>query len=380
MSAIRINKYLLSASLLLTVIAARHAAAEGSAERAKQFPQISVSPEENRNNREPVTLCGFFPSPPKVTVRSILRHYKVLGNHADVILYQMEIPWEDFPDSPEAESEKIQELRGQMMLADREGLEKIFVIDPLNGLNRREFKNLPPSWEASFADPRVRASYKNFALRILREFKPAYLGLASEINSYQDAYPEDFPNYLNLYHEVYASLKAESPDINLFVTFQWEDLNNLWNQPEEEGFAPGVTKWNQIELFEPDLDLWAISTYPYITFSSGEDIPADYYSRLLERTDKPLAVSEGGWISKDYGHLTATPQDQTAYLEAIHNQIGERLAFWIYLLARDISIESYRALTSERDLETLRFFTTVGLITEAGRPKPALKVWDSYRR
>ncbi|RKX90283.1 MAG: hypothetical protein DRZ90_16460, partial [Spirochaetes bacterium] len=234
-------------------------------------------------------------------------------------------------------------------------------------------------WEASFKNPEVRSAIKNYALRIVREFHPRYLGLASEINSYADAYPEDFNNYLSLYKEIYDAVKAESPETKIFVTFQWEDLNNLWYQPEEQDYSPGKIKWNQIEIFEPRLDLWAISSYPYITFDNASDIPDDYYSRLLTRTDKELAVTEGGWISEDFKHLTATVEDQEGYLNAIHQQIGDRMAFWIYLLIQDINIESYSKYIKGADLETLGFFTTVGLISENGTPKPALSLWDRFR-
>ena len=325
------------------------------------------------------TAYGFFNSPPEITIESVFQLYNNLGEHADAVLYQSEVPWMDFRESPDGDSGKIEDLKNQIILADRENLEGIFVIDPLNGLNRREFQQLPEGWKASFSNPDVRSAMKNYALRIVREFHPRYLGLASEINTYADAYPEDFYNYLSLYQDIYDTVKAESPETKIFVTFQWEDLNNLWPQPEEKDYSPGKIKWNQIEIFEPRLDLWVISSYPYITFDSASDIPDNYYSRLLTRTDKELAVSEGGWISQDFKHLTATVKDQEGYLNAIHRQIGERMAFWIYLLIQDINIESYSKYIEGADLETLGFFTTVGLISKGGTPKPALSLWDQFR-
>ena len=305
--------------------------------------------------------------------------YELFGQHADVVLYQTEIPWEDFRDSSETNSNKINELQEQIELGSRRGLGYIFVIDPLNGLNRREFNNLPEDWEASFANPDVRSAFTNFTLRIVQEFHPAYLGLASEINTYADAHPDDFEHYLTLYREVYAAVKEISPETSIFVTFQWEDLNNLWAQPEESDFVQGEIKWQLIEAFEPELDLWVISSYPYIAFSSSEDIPPDYYSPLLEHTDKTLAVAEGGWISEDYLQLQASPEDQVNYLNAIHDQIGSRLTFWIYLLMQDINVDDYARFIPKKDLATLRFFETVGLISPDGTAKPALKTWDSYR-
>lgn len=166
------------------------------------------------------TAYGFFPSPPEVSQQSVLDLYKVLGKHADVVLLQQNIPWSDFSKSPDAPSQAITDIHNQYILAHQNGLEVIFVADPLNGLNRSQFFNLPKGWQPSFATPEVRSAFTNFVLRIVREFHPHYLGLASEINTYADAHPQDFPNYLSLYKSVYDQVKAEAPDTQMFVTFQ----------------------------------------------------------------------------------------------------------------------------------------------------------------
>jgi hypothetical protein len=327
------------------------------------------------------TAYGFFPTPPEVSLDSVFKHYKAMGQHADVSLVQENIPWAEFVKGVEVESQKITDMQNARKLSDANNLDSIYIIDPLNGLNRREFARLPKGWEASFANPDVRKAYLNFTLRVLREFKPRYLGLASEINTYAEAYPDDFPNYLSLYREAYSAIKAEAPQTQVFVTFQWEQLNNLAGL--ETPGTPYQVKWQQIEVFEPQLDLWVISSYPFIPFHSGSEIPADYYTPLLTRTDKPLAVAEGGFISRKTGPLPGTPQDQVDYLNAIHNQLGPRLKFWIYLLLSDLNQDSYASFfrqqgVKENDITTLGFFVNVGLAEKDGAPKPALDLWDSY--
>src|SRR5574337_1273771 len=131
------------------------------------------------------TAYGFFPSPPEPTLDSILSHFQALGQHADFVLVQQNIPWEDFKQGVEGDSQKRTDLLNLMTLARQQGLEAIFVVDPLNGLNRREFMGLPAGWGADFSNPDVRIAFTNFALWIVREFHPRYLGLASEINSAQ---------------------------------------------------------------------------------------------------------------------------------------------------------------------------------------------------
>jgi hypothetical protein len=326
------------------------------------------------------TVYGFFPSPPEATTQSVIDTYKAIGQHGDVVLLQQSIPWEAFATSADADSPVITDIHNQYLLAHQNGLEVIFVVDPLNGLNRREFQGLPAGWQPSFANPQVRAAFSNYTLRIVREFHPKYLGLASEINTYNDTHPDDFPYYLSLYNEVFAKIKAEAPDTQVFVTFQWEELNNLI--PSLSQGAPYAVNWSQVEQFEPNLDLWAISSYPFVIFSSGADIPADYYAPLLARTTKPLAVAEGGYSSAPVGAFQGDPQSQVDYLNAIHFQIGgSRLSFWIYLLINDINLASYAALMNQKgtDINTLGMFASVGLTMSDRTPKPALAVWDSFR-
>ncbi len=234
------------------------------------------------------TAYGFFPSPPEVTTESVFQLFKDISGHGDFVLIQQNTAWEDFINGTDDKSQTRTDLINQVKLARHNNLEYIFVIDALNGLNRREFIGLPTGWEASFANPGVRSAYKNYALWVVQSFHPRYLGLASEINTYMDAYPNDAKNFISLYNEIYALVKAEAPETQIFVSFQWDDLNNMFPQPEEGNRKKLDTNWDEVEAFEPNLDVWAISSYPYFIFPSGADIPADYYFRLLARTSKPI--------------------------------------------------------------------------------------------
>ena len=329
------------------------------------------------------TAYGFFPSPPEITLQSVLDHYADMSPHADVVLLQQNIPWQVFPLDGDTEPQPLIDIRNQVILAHQNGLEPIFVVDPLNGLNRSEFMGLPDGWTASFGNPDVREAYTSFALWIVGTFHPRLVGLASEINTYADAYPEDSPNFLSLYREVYTAIKLASPETRVFVTFQWEDLNNLF-AGANEGRPAYQINWEQVEAFEPQLDLWVISSYPFAAFPSGADIPPDYYTPLRTRTDKPLGVGEGGFTSSPVGPFTGTPQDQVDYLEALHSQLGSRLEFWIYLLLTDLDTGSYARLmrkngVESQDVDTLGMFAFVGLQARDGSPKPALATWDSFR-
>lgn len=332
------------------------------------------------------TAYGFFPSPPEATLESVFQHFENMSQHGDFVLIQQNTAWEDFAEGgTESESQTRTDLINQVKLARQNNLEYIFVIDALNGLNRKEFIGLPAGWEANFANPNIRSAYRNYALWVVRTFHPRYLGLASEINTYMDAHPDDTQNFISLYNEIYALVKAEAPETQIFVTFQWDDLNNMFPQPEEGNRQRLQTNWEQIEAFEPNLDLWVISTYPYFVFSNGTQIPVDYYTPLLSRTGKLLAIAEGGFSSQPVGFAQGTPEDQVAYLNALHSQLGPRLAFWVNTLLTDFNLDSYAEQMKQQgrdpqDAIALGAFAYIGFLNSDGTSKPALEVWDGMRK
>jgi len=364
--------------ILALLLAALACGTQSSATPSTPFPTLTSSIFDS--NR---TTYGFFPTPPEVSMESMMKIYQDISNHADFVLIQQNVPWNDFANSVDGQSQKRTDTMNQFTLARQNHLDAIFVVDGLNGLNRSQFSGLPFGWEASFANPKVRAAYTNYALWVVKMFHPRYLGLASEINTYMDTHPDDTQNFISLYNEIYKAVKAEAPDTKIFVTFQWEELNNLISQVAN-GRPRFQVNWEQVEAFEPNMDVWVISSYPFVAFKSGADIPADYYAPLLSRTLKPLAIAEGGFTSKPVGPITGTPEDQVAYLNAIHNQIGSRLAFWVYLLLEDFNLDSYSNYmkangVNSTDINTLGMFASVGLGNLDGTPKPALDLWDSFR-
>ena len=346
-------------------------------------PSIPPTP-QNSAFRSNETAYGFYPSPPEITLESVFATFKGISEHGDFVLVQQNTDWESFVKGVDGESKARTDIINQLTLASQNNLDHVFVIDALNGLNRREFASLPASWDTNFANPDIRTAHKNFALWVVRNFHPRYLGIASEINTYMDAHPEDAKNFISLYNEIYALVKAEAPETKIFVTFQWDDLNNMFPQPEEGNRARLSPNWEQIEAFEPNLDLWVISTYPYFVFPSASEIPADYYTPLLSRTGKPVAIAESGFSSQPVGFAQGSPDDEVIFLNAVHDQLGPRLAFWVNTILTDLNMDSYAAEMAKqgrdpKDAEGLSNFAFIGFLNPDRSPKPALDVWDGFR-
>lgn len=329
------------------------------------------------------TEFGFYGTAPDLTAGSRTRTLRAISRHADALLLQPEVPWAQFLVTPDGRSAVIDGLRATVGQARRAGLAPIIVVDPLKGLDRTRFAPLPAGLGAAdFGTPQLRRAYRNFAVRISREFHPRYLGLGAEINTYAAAHPADFPNFVSLYRETYAAVKAQSPSTKVFVSFQWEGLNGL--DPRARPANPGPhLNWAPVDAFEPDLDVLAISTYPYFVHGSAAQIPADYYAPLTTRTRGPLAISESGWPSEPTDRFSGSPADQARFLRTVHTQLGSRLAFWVNLMIDDLDVQAFdRYLVAHRlpaQGDTLRLFASLGLRSRAGAPKPALSVWDRLR-
>jgi hypothetical protein len=88
---------------------------------------------------------------------------------------------------------------------------------------------------------------------------------------------------------------------------------------------------------------------PCNIFPSASNIPSDYYTPLLSRTDKLIAIAESGFSSQAVGLAQGIPKDQVAYLNAIHSQLGPRLAFWVNTLLDDFNLDSYAEQMKKMD-------------------------------
>ena len=121
-------------NILLILVVLALACEQSATPAPLPIPTLSALPFELER-----TLYGFFPSPPEVSIESIMQLYQDMAQHADVALVQQNIPWKEFVDGPDVESQRITDIHNQYVLAQQTGLGVIFVVDPLNGLNRREF-------------------------------------------------------------------------------------------------------------------------------------------------------------------------------------------------------------------------------------------------
>ena len=125
----------------------------------------------------------------------------------------------------------------------------------------------------------------------------------------------------------------------------------------------------------PSTDALGLSSYPYLGgYAQPEDVPTDYYSRLVSGNPLPELVLEGGWPSVAAGGVSSTPEKQARYIRR-HAQILDaaraKAVFQITFTDLDLS-----ASPPPPGL-VLPLFAHLGLVDSVLAPKAALAVWDS---
>jgi hypothetical protein len=116
-----------------------------------------------------------------------------------------------------------------------------------------------------------------------------------------------------------------------------------------------------------------LSSYPYLgRFDQPEQVPDDYYRRLLNGRTTPVLITEGGWTSGTGGGVTSSRELQARWIRRnaqLATAIGAR-----YVLQLTFTDLTNRVFGPDPRLEP---FLRLGLVDTTLAPKPALAVWDS---
>jgi hypothetical protein len=125
----------------------------------------------------------------------------------------------------------------------------------------------------------------------------------------------------------------------------------------------------------PFLELLGLSSYPYFAWPAPEDLPDDYYSRLLIGRSVPVAVVEGGWTSEGFGSIVSSPARQRAYLERHARMLdGIGATAWFQLTFTDLALSAFPPPLAA----SLQPFARLGVVDTALAAKPALWSWDAH--
>ena len=243
----------------------------------------------------------------------------------------------------------------------------VWLVDPLDGLDRT--REPPELREAgrSLMEPEIRAMHAAWVERVAERTRPEWFGLASEVNTLAARGDlELWVTVRDLVNELAPVVRSASPASRVFVSFQVDDA---WNR---FGLPTRVDHFALADSF--DVDLLGLSTYPVFVFDAPAEIPDEYFSRFRESTDLPLALVEGGWASEDSDVFEADPEEQVAFFRRMEELLdGVDAELWAFLLYADLDVPSL-GLPAER-AEALARFSRMGVVDTQLEPKPAHAAW-----
>jgi hypothetical protein len=256
-------------------------------------------------------------------------------------------------------------VKAMLAKAARSGLVPILGLSPTTLDQGRKELDLPASLRRqaganlSFSNPVVRSAYIKLATS-LAQLKPPYLCLATEINLLAIQRLQEYLHFVSLYKEAYRAVKRASPGTTVFVSFQWEWVRILdAREPHRVADHAKV-----INIFRPELDLVAFTTYPSQFHETPAQLPPDYYTWMFRHIQPrdPVMIMEAGWPTSGAGNEA----EQVAFLERLPGLLkGIHLVGLEWALLHDVQIGAFDANLN-----------TVGLRYRSGRPKPG---YDRFR-
>jgi hypothetical protein len=313
---------------------------------------------------------GFSALPPRADTALLIPTLTLTTQHSDAGLVQLSIPWTVLLDGISA-AEEVRVVRLPLANYYRGVGQPITVaLDVTDGLNRSLESPELIAAGRSITEPAIQQLYRDYVSAVDSILHPEYLSLAAETNLIRLAAPAPvYAAAVAMAGAAAAELRARGTASRLLVSVQVEVA---WGGLQ--GGAPFVGIAQDRADF-PFTDALGLSSYPYLGgYTQPEDIPIDYYSRLVAGQPLPEVVLEGGWPSVAAGGVTSTPELQARYIRR-HAEIldAAQAAAVFQITFTDLDLSA----SPPPPGSVLPLFAHLGLVDSALAPKPALAVWDS---
>lgn len=312
---------------------------------------------------------GFSPNPPKPTVEAVLKGIDTFSPRAELCIIHEELPWADLLAgiSPDAILD-----RDKVALVDyirRKGLELVFIGDLTDGLDRSAEASKLRTLGRSIREPAVQALYRDYLLAVDRRLKPIYLGLVAESNLIRLAAPALYPAVKTTANDTAAALRRAGSTTPLIASVQ---VDVAWGRLQ--GSTTAYTGVDTDFADFPFMQALGLSSYPYFGWADPDELPLDYYTRLLGSRTLPVLVMEGGWTSVGAGSISSSPEKQARYVNRqaqLLDAVSARA--WLQLVFADIDLSTWPQPVPAN----LPLFASIGFTDSGFKPKPALAAWDA---
>ena len=313
---------------------------------------------------------GFSPIPPRLTTAAVIDGIDRWSQRAEFAAIHEELPWTDLLGGILTPDEILVRDKVQLVEYMRgKGLQLYFMADLTDGLSRGEEAPQLRALGRSITEPAVQQAYRSYLLAVERKLHPEIIGLAAETNLIRAAaLPAVYAGVLSAANDAAADLLAAGSSATLLFSVQVETAwGRLGGNANYIGVEEDFTDF-------PFVQMLGLSSYPYFGFAQPEDIPTNYYSRLLNGRTLPVMVVEGGWTSAAAGSVQSSPALQARYITR-HAQLLDAVGArgLIQLVFADIDLASLPPPIPPN----LPLFINIGLTDSDFNAKPALAAWDA---
>jgi hypothetical protein len=339
---------------------------------------------------------GFTPFPHAFTQEAVDDAYDVIKRNADMIVQHFDdgVPWQEALDNAN-NAKKYRDTYAGNFLNDLDyklqhnpaGHVVYLALTPLGplreglALHRGNSVNEPLTtpWDTYALDhPEVIKAYTRHCLNMIEHFDPDYVAYAIEANmlAYFDKQngTNKWSQFVNLVKKVYPAIKAKHPDLPLFISLQ---VGFFHSDPGQQAM--------DISRILPYTDYIAISAYPYTETPDPADLPADYFSELIELAPtKPVVIAETAWPAEDVedvknpGTIIAAedPQRQQQYIQRLIGEMDKLdCRFITIFFTRDYDDFWESDFQYYPNAQLIRTWRDTGLYDGQGNPRPALDTW-----
>ena len=325
----------------------------------------ATSPSATRTFR-----MGFSSFPPRPNMTEALRTIDSASHHSDAALMVIDVPWASLL-ADTAPSFLIR--RDQFQLAQlygQRGMPIAATLEVANGIDRAAESEALVRLGRSITEPAVQRVYREYAVAFDSIIHPRWLALAIETNLMRSvAPPRVYSAIVTMTNAAAQQLRAAGSTTPLMVSVQVE---TAWGRP---GNSYAGIQRDRADF--PFVQAFGLSSYPYLGgFATPEQIPIDYYSRLVADAPLPMLVVEGGWTSGSVTGVTSSPALQARYIRR-QMEIAQaaRLVGVFQITFIDIDLPAFTIPAGS----IIPLFAQLGMLDIGYRPKPALAVWDSVR-
>jgi hypothetical protein len=319
-------------------------------------------------------FMGFTAIPPRPDNALAIRTVDLWATRADAGLLLYDPPWERLLAGDDAVALVRANELGLANYFRGKGLAVLVAsIDATDGLDRAQDSPALRALGRSLTEPAVRDAYVRYVGAFAEVIRPDYLSVASETNLVRAiAPPSLYAALVDAAVRAAGEAQRRAPSTRVFSTVQVEVA---WGRLVPGGPFVGIARDRSDFAFT---EVIGLSSYPYLAgFVEPEELPLDYYARLVEAPPLPVMVIEGGWTSASLGGIVSSPDKQRRYLERQARILdAARAAGWFQITFTDLDLGAIPLPSGS----IVPLFAAIGLVDTGFAPKPALAVWDEVFR